>query len=86
MTDKDIDAKQYLLQYAQLHLFWIFRNERIQPGLIHYLGEEGIAYLLMDDDDERVHRCIEYLQSIKCPVFADVAEAASYEEKLRNSS
>ena len=86
MNENAIDTKSHLLQYADLRLFWILRTDHIQPGLIHYLGSDGTAYTLMDDDDERVEKCIEFLEDMSNPVFTDVNEMDSYAAQLGESS
>jgi len=45
-----------------------------------------MSYVLMDDDDERVEKCIEFLQSMNSPAFADVNEMDSYIEELRSKA
>ena len=82
MNGNAVDTKSYLLQFADLKQFWILRTEHIQPGLIHYLGSDGTAYVMMDDDDQRVERCIELLENMGCPIFADVREMDSYAATL----
>ena len=82
MTEQTVDLRSYLHQYAQLDRFWILKSAHIQPGLIHYLGSDGTAYVLMDDDDVRVEKCIEFLRHMNCPVFNDVNEMDAYAEQL----
>ncbi len=86
MTQNAINTKSHLLQYADLSLFWILRTDYIQPGLIHYLGSDGTAHTLMDDDDERVEKCIEFLEGMGNPIFADVNEMDSYAAHIGGSS
>ncbi|MBI1249793.1 hypothetical protein GC197_18355 [bacterium] len=86
MNGNAIDIRSHLLQYADLSLFWILRTDHIQPGLIHYLGSDGTAYTLMDDDDERVEKCIVFLEDMGSPVFADANEMDNYAAQLADAS
>ncbi|MFO0863170.1 MAG: hypothetical protein U0744_00670 [Gemmataceae bacterium] len=75
----------FLLERAPLDRFWIFASENVQPGLIHYLGSDGVAYVIMDDDDERVVECISFLRQAGCPVFSrddDLDEFIAAQSKL----
>lgn len=75
------DAEKHLRQYAQLSDFWLLRTPHIQPGLIHYFDAEGRAFVLMDDDDNRVEQCVALLEARGCPVFEDVAAMDSFIER-----
>jgi hypothetical protein len=84
--DHTKNIESYLLELAELNMFWIVRTEHVQPGLIQYLGRDGVAYSLMDDNDKRVEKCIEYLEDMGSPVFADVNEEERYAAQLRDAS
>ena len=73
---------QYLQQYAELNRFWVLRSESIQPGLIHYLGSDGTAYVLMDDDDTRVEHCVKLLEANGNPFFSEVSEMDEHAAQL----
>ena len=54
MNEEITSAESHLRHFAELNRFWIFQDEDIQPGLIHYADAQGRAFVLMDDDDDRV--------------------------------
>ncbi|MBR9803950.1 hypothetical protein GYB59_20670 [bacterium] len=81
-----LNVEQYLLEHAPLKHFWVLSTENVQPGLVHFLGADGTPYVLMDDDDERVKKCIEFLEDMGNPVFADVNETDSYAAQLGKCS
>ena len=82
MEEDENDSRSYLLQFAPLIFFWILRTQHVQPGLIHYLGSDGIAYALMDDDGERVEKCLEFLEGMGCAIFNDVTEMDCFVAQL----
>ncbi|WP_339908820.1 hypothetical protein [Symmachiella dynata] len=85
MTDTRY-IEEYLLGHAPLKHFWILSTENVQPGLVHFMGADGTPYVLMDDDDERVEKCIEFLEDMGCPVFADLNEEERYAAQLGDAS
>lgn len=86
LVDQAKNIESYLLELAELNMFWIVRTEHIQPGLIQFLGRDGVAYSLMDDDGTRVEMCIEFLVDRGCPAFNDVGEEERYVAQLRAAS
>lgn len=78
MHDSLFNASDSLRQHADLDRFWLLETNRIQPGLIHYLDAQGQAFTLMDDDDERVERCVTLLTSKNYPVFDDITAMDKY--------
>jgi hypothetical protein len=61
--------ESYLLAYADLDCFFITVGQGIENGLIGYVDRKGSAWTLMEDDDEHVDDCLEYLRSIRSPEF-----------------
>lgn len=86
MSELLADAERRLRHFADLADFWILRTNHIQPGLIHFLDSEGRAFVLMDDDDNRVTQCIALLEARGCPVFDDVIAMDKYVETLERNS
>ena len=82
MTDTTINPGLHLQQFADISLFWILKSEHVQPGLIHYLDVDDEAYVLMDDNDRRVAKCIEFLENKNCPIFTDRQEMDNYAQQL----
>ena len=82
MKEKMACAEAHLRHFAELYRFWIFKAKDIQPGLIHYLDSQGKAFVLMDDNNERVEECIELLGSRNCTVFDDADAMDKYAEQL----
>lgn len=68
------DPREYLLNHTSLEHFCILKTAAIQPGLIHYRDLDDEISVLMDDDDDRVERCIQYLKQVGQPVFASEVE------------
>ena len=85
MNSQTNDIETHLSQFAEMSRFWLLRTREIQPGLIHYSGADGTAYTLIDDDDKRVERCIEFLISKGCRVFDDIDEMDAYAEHVSAS-
>ncbi|MAX38772.1 MAG: hypothetical protein CME33_19620 [Gimesia sp.] len=80
----NVEAKLFLEQFAQLDKFYVFKAPTIQGGLICYLAADGKAYSMMDDNDERVEKCIAFLEKMDCPVFSTVEEIDAHIARLEN--
>ena len=85
MSDRShrVADEAHLRRFAELELFWILRPASVQKGgLIHYLDPHGAAMILMDDDDDRVARCIRLLEAIGCQVFHDTSAMEEHAQEM----
>jgi len=63
---------QYLQSYSDLDSFYIFCVNGAEPGLIHYFDIEGESWCLMEEDNELVDACLEFLRTRNVKKFSDV--------------
>lgn len=85
-SDKEI--QEYLELTAPLENYYIFQvYENKNSSVISYINKNGIAFSVMDDNDERVEICIDFLKRHGAPVFKTIEEENAYiEEFNRNTS
>jgi len=72
---------QYLQSLSELDSFYVFCVNGSEPGLIHYLDSDGESWSLMEDDNELVDACLEYLMEMGAPIFDDVDKLKAFESE-----
>lgn len=73
----------YLLDKAELDSFFINCSPGIEGGLIGYVDRKGVAWTLMEDDDDLVEICISFLKKRDTPVFSDSLSEDAHVERLQ---
>ncbi|MFT6180073.1 MAG: hypothetical protein ACJA16_000922 [Akkermansiaceae bacterium] len=74
---------KYLEAWGELDRYYVFVSENVRPGLIYSIDKDGESSALMDDDDERVNLCIQFLRDRGNPVFVNSQEEEAYLTKFQ---
>jgi len=74
------DAKKYLESLGKVKFFYISEIHGNEVGLIYYVMDDNTSWVFMDDNDEMVLACIDYLKSIGAPVLKNIKELRDFEE------
>ncbi|MET1255833.1 hypothetical protein [Aliikangiella maris] len=78
-NSNEVEVIQYLESLAKLEDFYMHKFIESGRHLIHYFDGQGQSWALMEDDDQFVELCIEYLVKYGAPTFVDVEEMKRFE-------
>lgn len=73
---------KYLEAWGDLDRYYVVVRENVKPGLIHSIDSSGESSAIMDDDDERVEYCIQFLRDRGNPFFTTNEEEEAYLAKF----
>lgn len=80
-TSKESEVIQFLNNLADIKDYYMHRFNSTNRCLIHYFDKQGKSWALMEDDDEFVSWCVEYLRKINAPEFDDIEEMKAFEAR-----
>lgn len=86
-TITDAQIQEYLELTVPLENYFILQIDDDKDSALIGLIENGIAYSIMDDNDERVEVCLDFLRRYGAPVLKTLdAENAYIEEFNKKQS
>lgn len=84
ITDKDI--QNYLETSAPLKNYYIYQVYGDENNSMISVIKNGVAYSIMDDNDERVEVCIDFLKRHGAPIFKTPETEDAYIEEFNRKN